>query len=156
MRRKQCSSCGSWGWWSSKQAVRFSDQPSPSPLRFRLFTFVGRKITQLIHGKQRNAEGHLKTRRHLLTEEVEWRLGQTYLGLVGLLAIPLGLAYTEVFRYDVGYHSYGRHYLGHWSEMPWDLKIVIPLVFLGHIVGMASAVRYMIVAGDFIPIDGGE
>lgn len=133
-------------------AVSFSDQPAPSPLRWRVFVFLGHQTTRLVHGNRRSNEGELMTRRHYLTAEVEWRLGQTYLGLLGLLALPLGGLYIETFARDVGRYSHGRHYLGHWNDLPSDLRIVIPLMFIAHIIGMVSAVRYFVVSNDFRPI----
>ncbi len=133
--------------------MSFSDLPDPSPLRWRPLVVLGRKIAQLVHGNKRNDQEELLTTRYCLTDEVEWRLGQTYLGLIGLLALPLGGLYIEIFSEDVGYHAQGRHYLGHWGDLPADLRIILPLMFLDTMVGMASVVRYFDVAESFVPID---
>ncbi|MGC1470676.1 MAG: hypothetical protein WA793_14975 [Sphingorhabdus sp.] len=133
--------------------MSFSDQSTPSPLRWRLPVFLGRQMTRLVHGTKRSPDGGLLAKRYYLTEEVEWRLGQTYIGLLGFLALPLGGLYIEIFAEHVGYHRGRRHYLGHWAELPLDLKFVIPAIFIGQIVGLISAVRYFNVRNDFLLID---
>ena len=105
---------------------------------------LGRWATRLVHGNRRGMTGLLLTRHHYLEDEQEWRLGQSYLGLLGFavfLAIWLyvWIAYADAPR--VG----KRIHLGHWDQLGLDLKILLPLAVAGHLFGMVSAVRAWLV-----------
>ncbi|HEX4847047.1 MAG TPA: hypothetical protein VFV30_02790, partial [Novosphingobium sp.] len=87
-------------------------------------------------------------------------LGQSYLGLLGLLALPLSGLYLDEFHQTTGYfYSYtdilGRRVaeqrLGFWSDLPTDLKVILPLTAVLHVVGLVSAARCLLVRRELLP-----
>jgi hypothetical protein len=134
--------------------MAFSDQPAPSLLRLWPLVPLGRAATRLIHRAQGTADGAMLSARHYIAEDVAWRLGQAYIGALGLLALPLTWWYLKEFHRGTGriqhyVNVFGRpaerHYLGFWSDLPGDLKIILPLTFVLHIIGMVSAMRCILV-----------
>jgi hypothetical protein len=98
-------------------------------------------MARKVHGNRRSSHGFLLTHRHYLHEDQEWRIGQGYLGMLALFALPILFAYVQTMHFHTGYWSGSRHHLGYWSDLPADLKIAIPLVFVAHLTGMLSAAR---------------
>ena len=108
---------------------------------------LGRWAAQRVHGNRRSAGGLLLTRRYYLEDDQEWRLGQCYLGLLGipyfvLAWIYIGIAYAH--RPRVGNHLI----LGSWSQLGLDAKIIIPIMFVWHPLAILSFVRIFWVWGE--------
>ena len=116
-----------------------------SPLALPPLRRLGRWTARKVHGGERSRDGHLLTRRHYLDEAQEWRVGQGYLGMLALPVFPLILVYLQTAHFDTGYWRGKRRILGHWSDLPTDLKILIPLAVACHLVGLASAIRTILI-----------
>jgi hypothetical protein len=141
--------------------MAFSDQPQPSLLRMWPLVPLGRFATRLIHRARECPDGSMVSSRHHIPEDVAWRLGQAYVGLLGLLSLPLAWTYVEAFHQGTGYYHYyhdilGRrlasHRLGFWSDLPTDLKIIMPLTFVLHTIGLFSAIRWGLVRQELQPL----
>jgi hypothetical protein len=117
-----------------------------SPVAAPPLAALGRWAARKVHGNCRSAEGHLLTRTFYVDEDQEWRLGQSYLGLLGLPFFLLAFAYVQSAHRDLGYYTRGgrRHVLGHWANLPLDLKIIIPLTVIAHLVFLASCIRLVV------------
>ena len=50
----------------------------------------------------------------------------------------------------LGYYRGRRHVLGFWSDLPLDLKILVPLAFAGHLVAFASVIRLVLVRQELL------
>lgn len=108
---------------------------------------LGRRATRLVHGNLRSASGLLLTRYNYLEDDQEWRLGQSYLGLLGFALFVLGLVYLRIFYAHVPGQGH-KYILGHWSQLGPDLKILLPLMVVSHLTAMASFVRLMLVRAE--------
>jgi hypothetical protein len=62
--------------------------PIQSPPAFPPLAALGRWAARKVHGNRRSSEGYLLTRARYVDEDQEWRLGQCYLGLLGLPLFP--------------------------------------------------------------------
>ena len=134
--------------------MAFADQPTPSLLRLWPLPQIGLFVARLVHGGQTNPAGDIVTARRIIPAEIAWRLGQSYAGLVGVFALPVLFAYLHRFHADTGTRRtytnvFGmpsfEHRLGHWSDLPLDLKIVLPLAIVFHIIGIVSAIRWVLI-----------
>lgn len=112
-----------------------------SPLAIPPLKRVGLWMARKVHGNRRSSQGYLLTERHYFDEDQEWRLGQGYLGMAGLPALPIVFLYVQTIHARTGYWSGRRHFLGAYSDLPTDLRILIPLLFVAHLTGMVSAAR---------------
>lgn len=137
--------------------MAFSDQPPPSLLRIWPLVPLGRWAARLVHRAKDTTDGGLISRRYFIPEDVAWRLGQAYLGMLGLLALPLTWQYLNAFHqntgtvrysYDVFGRRVGKHYLGFRSDLPLDLKIILPLTFVLHVIGIVSFIRWLLVSQE--------
>jgi hypothetical protein len=116
-----------------------------SPLRLPPLVWIGKSITQKVHGNLRSKEGYLLTKTHFIEEEEEWRLGQAYLGLLGLpLYVAIWFCVQHLYE-DVGYWEGNRHVLGHWSNMPSNLRILIAIDIASFLIGFVSIFRTLLV-----------
>lgn len=115
---------------------------------------LGEWAAQLAHGRITNIDGDLLAQKFRIPRDDIWRLGQAYLGMLGLLALPLCFGYMRLFHQATGFLTYhydilgrrvAKHHLGFWSDLPLDLKVIVPLTFLLHFIGLASAIRWMII-----------
>jgi hypothetical protein len=106
---------------------------------------LGRWAAQLIHGKERSPQGHLLTKKHVIEEDQEWRLGQAYIGMLGILYLIFLFLYVGLFHHDLGYWVGRKHHLGRWSDLPLDLKILIPPLFPIHLIAILSFGRAIVV-----------
>ena len=145
--------------------MAFSDQPSASLLRIWPLVPLGRWVTRLLHRAEDVPDGAMLSARHYIPEDVAWRLGQAYLGALGLLALPLTWWYLREFHRGTGRirhyeDAFGRpaerQYLGFWSDLPPDLKVILPLTVILHLVGLVSAMRCLLVRRELQPRDGPE
>jgi hypothetical protein len=118
-----------------------------SPLALPPFAALGRWAARKVHGNARSTEGHLLTRTAYIDEDQEWRLGQAYLGLLGLPVFLPCFLYVQSAHRDLGYYRRSRHVhvLGPWADLPLDLKIIIPLMAIAHLVFLASFARLILV-----------
>jgi len=131
--------------------MAFSNQPPPSLLRIWPLLPLGRWATRRLHRAKEGPAGGLISEKHFIPEDVAWRLGQAYLGMVGLIALPFTIWYLKAFHQGTGHIRGSRHYLGHWNELPLDLKVILPLTFILHIIGIVSFVRWALVAQELRP-----
>lgn len=100
---------------------------------------LGRWAAGKVHGSERSSEGYLIAGEHYLLEEQEWRVGLCYLGLFGILIFAVIITYM-IMAYDHYPRGRGnRIILGEWSELPLELKILMPLAIGSHLTGMGSA-----------------
>ena len=132
--------------------MSFSDQPPPSLLRIWPLLPLGRWAARLIHRAKDGPDGSLMSRKHIIPGDVAWRLGQAYLGMLGLLALPSAWAYVKAFHQDTGYQLGNWHVLGFWSDLSLDLKIVMPLTFILHVIGVVSFIRWALVVQELRPL----
>lgn len=116
-----------------------------SPLALPPLKRIGRWTARKVHGNARSAQGYLLTKSHWIDEDQEWQLGQSYLGMLGLPVFPIVSVYLQTVHLHTGYWRGNRHVLGHWSDLPLDLKILLPLTFICHFAGLVSAVRAILV-----------
>jgi hypothetical protein len=116
-----------------------------SPLASPPLKRIGRWTARKVHGDRRSAQGYLLTRSHYLDEAQEWRVGQGYLGMLALPVFPLVFLYVQTVHVRTGYWVGRRHVLGHWSDLPADLKILIPLLFAAQLIGLLSAARTLLI-----------
>ncbi len=61
--------------------------------------------------------------------------------------------YVQIVHWNTGYHRGNQHIIGHWSSMPLDLKILLPLVVVWHFAALAPFFRLAIVWGEIGPRD---
>ena len=108
---------------------------------------LGRRVTRLVHGDRRSASGLLLTRRYYLEDDQEWRLGQCYLGLLGLPFFVIAWVYVRIAYADAPRYG-NKLILGHWSQLGLDVKILLPLMIIGHLAAMASFIRIFLVWGE--------
>jgi hypothetical protein len=108
-----------------------------SPLALAPLPALGFWAARKVHGDLRSSEGYLLTSRHFIERDQEWRLGQAYLGLLGLPLFVLIAAYLGI-----------RGEEGHWSDLSLDARILYPLAFLSHITGFASVIRLHLLRGQ--------
>lgn len=132
--------------------MAFSDQPPPSLLRIWPLVPLGRWATRKLHRATDGPEGGLVSAKYYITKDVARRLGQAYLGALGLLALPLTVWYLNAFHQDTGYVIGNRHILGHWKDLPLDLKVIMPLMFILHVIGVVSLIRCFLVAQELRPV----
>lgn len=102
-------------------------------------------MTRKIHGNVRSSQGYLLTKNHYLTRGQEWRLGQSYLGMMGMGLWILMPVYIEIFRPAYGTMYQGEYELGFWSDWTWDLRIVIPIRILAFVNAIISIFRTVII-----------
>jgi len=105
---------------------------------------LGRWATRRVHGNRRSAGGLLLTRLYYLEDDQEWRLGQSYLGLLGFPLFVIGYLYIRIAYADAPRHG-NRYVLGFWSQLGPDLKILLPIMVAGHLLAMASFIRAILV-----------
>jgi hypothetical protein len=108
---------------------------------------LGRRATRFVHGNRRSAGGLLLTRDYYLEEDQEWRLGQCYVGLLGLPFFALAWTYVY-FAYSDAPRQGHKLILGHWSQLGLDVKILLPLMIIGHLTAMASFIRLFLVRAE--------
>ena len=108
---------------------------------------LGCWVTRKVHGDVRSPEGYLLTRRHFLVEDQESRLGQTYLGMLGMpLFVAIGCYILIRYGGNMGVPGVAR--FPNLTDMPLDVKILTALAAIGHPLGLFSIVRWTIVAGE--------
>lgn len=116
-----------------------------SPLQIPPLEGLGRWAARKVHGNRRSSQGYLLTASAYIDEDQEWQLGQAYLGL---LALPLDLlcfAWVMWAHPHLGYVRGNRRVIGHWADLLPDLRIVIPLLVIAHVVFLASAFRAVLI-----------
>jgi hypothetical protein len=124
-----------------------------SPLAIPPLPWLGRWATRMVHGNKRSSQGYLLTKKRYLDEDQEWRLGQAYLGLLGIPLFLFMFPYVAIVHRNTGYYGPSRHgamahHLGFWSDMPLDLKILLPLTVVWHFTAIASIFRVALVWGE--------
>jgi hypothetical protein len=108
---------------------------------------LGRRATRIVHGDRRSSGGLLLTGSYYLEDDQEWRLGQSYVGLLGFPFFALAWTYVYFAYADAPRHGH-RLDLGHWSQLGPDVKILLPLMIIGHLGAMASAIRLFLVRAE--------
>jgi len=116
-----------------------------SPLRFPPLYDLGLWVTQRVHGRRRSSQGYLLTAKHYLTSDDEWRLGQSYLGALGLPLYGLIMFYVAAVHPDVGYEDEGGWNLGPVDDWPVDMKVLVPIAVVALIVSLLSLTRLFMV-----------
>ena len=110
---------------------------------------LGRRATAVVHGRLRSRSGLLLTGDHYIEEDQEWRLGQSYLGLVGFPFLIASWLYVRIAYWGLPRSPGHRHSVAiRWDQMGWDVKLLLPIMVAWHLIAMASALRALNVWGE--------
>jgi hypothetical protein len=97
------------------------------------------RLVRRIHGEARSADGFLLLREHFLDPVQERLLGRCYLGLAGA---PIFILIIEYIIWAHG--SGGRANFYKISEMPLDVKLLLPVMTAAFFVTFVSFMRLVI------------